>query len=75
MREASSRGFWVASRTPYGYNRVMERQQDITLAISIESEPTKDDSVSTTTFTPSYERHNSNGRLRYSWAVNLDASM
>ena len=23
MREAASRGFWVASRTPYGYNRVM----------------------------------------------------
>ena len=24
---------------------------------------------------PSYERHNSNGKLHYSWAVNLDASM
>ena len=24
---------------------------------------------------PSYERRNSNGRLHYSWAVNLDASM
>ena len=23
MREAASRGFWVASRTPYGYDRVM----------------------------------------------------
>ena len=23
MREAASRGFWVASRAPYGYNRVM----------------------------------------------------
>ena len=23
MREAASRGFWIASRTPYGYNRVM----------------------------------------------------
>ena len=23
----------------------------------------------------SYERHNSNGKLHYSWAVNLDASM
>ena len=23
MREAASRGFWVSSRTPYGYNRVM----------------------------------------------------
>ena len=23
MREAASRGFWVASRTPFGYNRVM----------------------------------------------------
>ena len=23
MREAASRGFWVASRTPYGYNRIM----------------------------------------------------
>ena len=23
MRESASRGFWVASRTPYGYNRVM----------------------------------------------------
>ncbi len=23
MREAASRGFWVASRVPYGYNRVM----------------------------------------------------
>ena len=23
MREAASRGFWVTSRTPYGYNRVM----------------------------------------------------
>ena len=23
MREAASRGFWVASRTPYGYSRVM----------------------------------------------------
>ncbi len=23
MREAASRGFWVASRTPYGYNRAM----------------------------------------------------
>ena len=25
MREAASRGFWVGSRTPYGYNRVMVR--------------------------------------------------
>ena len=25
MREAASRGFWIASRTPYGYNRVMVR--------------------------------------------------
>ena len=24
---------------------------------------------------PSSERHNSNGKLHYSWAVNLDASM
>ena len=24
---------------------------------------------------PSYERHNSNGKLHYSWAVDLDASM
>ena len=23
MREAASRGFWVASSTPYGYSRVM----------------------------------------------------
>ncbi len=23
MRESASRGFWIASRTPYGYNRVM----------------------------------------------------
>ena len=23
MREAASRGFWVASRAPFGYNRVM----------------------------------------------------
>ena len=23
MREAASRGFWVASRTPFGYNRIM----------------------------------------------------
>ena len=23
MREAASRGFWVGSRTPYGYNRLM----------------------------------------------------
>ena len=23
MREAASRGFWIGSRTPYGYNRVM----------------------------------------------------
>ena len=23
MREAASRGFWIASRTPYGYNRIM----------------------------------------------------
>ena len=23
MREAASRGFWVASKTPYGYSRVM----------------------------------------------------
>ena len=23
MREAASRGFWIASRTPYGYNRLM----------------------------------------------------
>ena len=25
MREAASRGFWVASKTPYGYRRVMAR--------------------------------------------------
>ena len=25
MREAASRGFWVGSRTPYGYNKVMVR--------------------------------------------------
>ena len=23
MREAASRGFWISSRTPYGYNRIM----------------------------------------------------
>ena len=23
MREAASRGFWIGSRTPYGYNRIM----------------------------------------------------
>ena len=23
MREAASRGFWIGSRTPYGYSRVM----------------------------------------------------
>ena len=23
MREASSRGFWISSHAPYGYNRVM----------------------------------------------------
>ena len=25
MREASSRGFWVASRVPYGYRKLMEQ--------------------------------------------------
>ena len=25
MREAASRGFWIGSRTPYGYNRLMVR--------------------------------------------------
>ena len=44
---------------------------DITLAIPIESEPTKDDSVTVRNFTPSSGRHNSNGKLRYSWAVDL----
>ena len=28
MREAASRGFWVSSRTPYGYNRVMVQDRD-----------------------------------------------
>ena len=28
MREAASRGFWVGSRTPYGYNRVMVQDGD-----------------------------------------------
>ena len=27
MREAASRGFWIASRTPYGYNRVMVQDE------------------------------------------------
>ncbi len=50
---------------------------DITLAIPIESEPTTEDSVSVTTLesvttsTPLSVRHNSNGKLRYSWAVDL----
>ena len=44
---------------------------DITLAIPIENEPTEDDSVVATTFTPSSGRHNSNGKLRYSWEVDL----
>ena len=50
----------------------------ITLAIPIESEPTTEDSVQTLenvqTLEPSSVRHNSNGKLRYSWAVDLDSS-
>ena len=50
---------------------------NITLAIPIESEPTTEDSVSVQTLEsvqtqePSFDRHNSNGKLRYSWAVDL----
>ena len=53
---------------------------DITLAIPIESDPTTEDSVSVqtlanlTTLEPSSVRHNSNGKLRYSWAVRLNQS-
>ena len=39
---------------------------DITLAIPIDSTPTTEDSVSVQTLEPSYQRHNSNGKLRYS---------
>ena len=45
---------------------------DITLAIPIESEPTKDDSVSATTFTHSRQLRNRHQELCYSWAVDLD---
>ena len=50
---------------------------DITLAIPIESEPTTEGSVSvqtlanSTTLETSSARHNSNGKTRYSWAVDL----
>ena len=53
---------------------------DITLAIPIESEPTTEDSVSVQTLAnvqtlePSSDGHNSNGKLRYSWAVELKAA-
>ena len=53
---------------------------DITLAIRIESEPTMEDSVSVQTLAnvqtlePSSAGHNSNGKLRYSWAVGLGGS-
>ena len=41
----------------------------IALAIPIESEPTTEDSVQT--LESSSGRHNSNGKLRYSWEVDL----
>ena len=44
---------------------------NITLAIPIENEPTTDDSVTVRNFTPSSGRHNSYGKLRYSWEVDL----
>ena len=53
---------------------------DITLAILIESEPTTEDSVSVqtlanlTTLEPSLSGLNSDGNVRYSWAVRLGGS-
>ena len=44
---------------------------DITLAIPIESEPTTEDSVTVISLTPSFDRLNRHGKLRYSWAVDL----
>ena len=52
---------------------VVHRDNNVntTLAIPIESEPTKEDFVTVRNFTPSSGRHNSNGKLRYSWEVDL----
>ena len=44
---------------------------NITLAIPIENEPTTDDSVTVRNLIPSSGRHNSYGKLRYSWEVEL----
>ena len=47
---------------------------DITLAVPIESEPTKDDPVAGTPESSPGVRHNSFGKLRYSCVVELDAT-
>ena len=53
---------------------------DITLAVPVDSKPTTEDSVSVQTLEsiqnqePSFARHNSNGIMRYSWAVGLGGS-
>ena len=42
MREAASRGFWIGSRTPYGYNRVMVQdgpKKRPTLELDLETSP------------------------------------
>ena len=47
---------------------------DVTLAIPIENEPTKDDPVASTPESSPWVRHNSFGKLRYSCVVKLDAN-
>ena len=44
---------------------------DITLAIPIDSKATTEDSVSVQTLEPSLSGLNSDGNVRYSWAVDL----
>ena len=39
MRESASRGFWIASRTPYGYNRIMV-QDGAKKRPTLETDPT-----------------------------------
>ena len=47
---------------------------DVTLAIPIGSEPTKDDPVASTPESSPWARHNSFRKLRYSCVVELDAT-
>ena len=47
---------------------------DVTLAISIGNEPTKDDPVAGTPESSPWVRHKSFGKLRYSCVVELDTT-